>query len=230
MKILAIDTSSSFLSVALWRNGEVFSYHKLCAQNQASLIYSAINKVLKDANLKLCSCDAIAFGKGPGSFTGVRIAAACVQGLAIGCDLPVIPISNLQALAKQTLSASQVLAKKLADNNSILVLTGVDARMAEVYASWHKINLTSLLSSSKETLINPSRLKFLNEPEEFIFIGNADIYLEQMPVALKNKIIEKIHTQVNAIDIAHLATKVFIKNGGYAPSQAQPVYLRAALV
>lgn len=230
MNILAIDTSSNFLSIALWRDGEVFSHHKPSIQNQASLIYSAVDEVLRLSKIKLCDCDAIAFGKGPGSFTGVRIAAACVQGFAIGCNLPVIPISNLQALAQQALSAIHFSNFSKSDENSIQVLTAIDARMQEVYASWHKINETEILTSSEEVLISPTNLDFLQEAQDFILIGNADLYLEQMPMALREKMQQVIQTQVDAIAIAQLGAKIFAQKGGEPAEQALPIYLRSAVV
>lgn len=227
MNVLAIDTSSSFLSLAVKKDGEVFSYHKQVAQNQASSIYTELTILLQKANLELCNCDFLAFGKGPGSFTGVRIAAACTQGFAKGCNLPVVPISNLQALAHQALSASSFF-----DENRKLVLSAIDARMTEVYAAWHIIENGRLVKSSREFLVKPEDLSFWQEQpkQNFVLIGNVDEYIEKMPLALRSKISHRITDFTNAITIAELAQEIFQKKGGKDPQNAQPVYLRPAVV
>src|SRR5471032_2163673 len=100
MKILAIDTSANACSVALLINNETLSSHKVIPMQQAQLILPMIEELLLTANITLNQLDALAFGCGPGSFTGVRIAASVAQGLAVAHDLPVISVSSLQALAQ----------------------------------------------------------------------------------------------------------------------------------
>lgn len=100
MKILAFDNSSSTCVVTLQADDQIFISEKLAAMQQAKLILPMINDLLKQAKLTLADLDAIAFGCGPGSFTGVRIATTVAQGLGYGMDIPLIPVSSMALLAQ----------------------------------------------------------------------------------------------------------------------------------
>ncbi|VAW90488.1 tRNA threonylcarbamoyladenosine biosynthesis protein TsaB, partial [hydrothermal vent metagenome] len=123
MKLLAIDTSTEACSAALSIDGEISEHYEIAPRKHAELILPMIDKLLVDAGCTLAQMDAIAFGRGPGAFTGVRIGTGVVQGLAFSIDCPVVPVSSLAAMAYG------VMAEYKADN----VLAGIDARMAEVY-------------------------------------------------------------------------------------------------
>ena len=125
LTLLALDTSTEACSVALLYNGEKTSLNELAQRTHAKRILPMVDKILTDFGLKLNQLDALAFGRGPGSFTGVRVGAAIAQGLALGADLPVIPISNLTAMAQAAFELYQ------AEN----VAAAIDARMNEVYFS-----------------------------------------------------------------------------------------------
>jgi tRNA threonylcarbamoyladenosine biosynthesis protein TsaB len=126
MKLLALDTASARCSVALWQDGVLLRHSVDTARDHARLILPMIHALLGEAGLGLQQLDGIAFGRGPGSFTGLRIAASVTQGLAAGVDLPVLPVSDLRALAAQALAAGQLPAGGV-------VLGCMDARMGEVY-------------------------------------------------------------------------------------------------
>lgn len=125
LTLLALDTSTEACSVALLYNGEKTYLNELAQRTHAKRILPMVDKILTDFGLKLNQLDALAFGRGPGSFTGVRVGAAIAQGLALGADLPVIPISNLTAMAQAAFELYQ------AEN----VAAAIDARMNEVYFS-----------------------------------------------------------------------------------------------
>ena len=125
LTLLALDTSTEACSVALLYNGEKTYLNELAQRTHAKRILPMIDEILTDSGLKLNQLDALAFGRGPGSFTGVRVGAAIAQGLALGADLPVIPISNLTAMAQAAFELYQ------AEN----VAAAIDARMNEVYFS-----------------------------------------------------------------------------------------------
>jgi len=130
-QLLALDTSTEACTVALLAGGVVYERHEIIPRRHNQEILSMVKALLIEANTALTDLDAIVFGCGPGSFTGVRIAASVTQGLAFGAGLPVTPVSTLQTLAQgayRELGAQQV-------------LTGWDARMDEVY--WGQYALDS---------------------------------------------------------------------------------------
>ncbi len=100
MQILALETSTELCSAALWRDGEVLAREALAGQRHSELLLPMIDALLAEAGVKLAALDGIAFGAGPGSFTGLRIACGVTQGLAFGAGLPVAAVCTLQALAQ----------------------------------------------------------------------------------------------------------------------------------
>ncbi len=107
-RILALDTSGSACSVALWSDAGLLIGHEETAQRQhTQRLLPMIKSLLLEADVNMSSLDAIAYGRGPGSFTGIRIAAGVAQGLAFGIDCPVIPVSTLAALALRMYQPSE---------------------------------------------------------------------------------------------------------------------------
>jgi tRNA threonylcarbamoyladenosine biosynthesis protein TsaB len=133
MKILALETSTEFCSVALWRDGEVVERCELVGQKHSEVLIEMVDALLREGGEKLKQLDGIAFGKGPGSFTGVRIACGATQGLALGAGLPVVGVCTLEALAEAA--------------GEHKVLAALDARMNELYlaayesrdGAWHTV-------------------------------------------------------------------------------------------
>ncbi|MDD5056244.1 MAG: tRNA (adenosine(37)-N6)-threonylcarbamoyltransferase complex dimerization subunit type 1 TsaB [Sideroxydans sp.] len=127
MKILALETSTEYCSVALWQDGAVSERSELVGQKHSEVLMAMLDALLKDAGLRIGDLDGIAFGKGPGSFTGVRIACGVTQGLALGANLNVVGVCTLQAVA-ETCGKEKVIA-------------ALDARMGELYlAAYEKHN------------------------------------------------------------------------------------------
>ena len=123
--LLALDTSTEACSVALWHKGEKTHLDELAQRTHTKRILPMIDELLANSGINLKQVDALAFGRGPGSFTGVRVGAGIAQGLAFGADLPVIAVSNLTAMAQAAFELYQ------AEN----VAAAIDARMNEVYFS-----------------------------------------------------------------------------------------------
>jgi tRNA threonylcarbamoyladenosine biosynthesis protein TsaB len=124
MRLIALDTATERCSVALWLDGAVRTREAPRAGAASELILCLIEQVLAESGVALSSLEIIAFGRGPGAFTGVRLAAGVAQGLAFAADLPVLPVSDLQALAQQAFKQVGAPARALACQ---------DARMGEVY-------------------------------------------------------------------------------------------------
>lgn len=123
MKLLAIDTATEACSAAISIDGEILSLFEICPQQHSQRILPMVDELLKQANIKVADLDFLAFGRGPGSFTGVRIATGMLQGLALGTGLPVIGVSTLAAMAQQVIIEQQLQR----------VAVAIDARMSEVY-------------------------------------------------------------------------------------------------
>ena len=123
--LLALDTSTEACSVALWHKGEKTHLDELAQRTHTKRILPMIDELLVNSGINLKQVDALAFGRGPGSFTGVRVGTGIAQGLSLGADLPVIAVSNLTAMAQAALELHQ------AEN----VAAAIDARMNEVYFS-----------------------------------------------------------------------------------------------
>lgn len=154
-RILAIDTATEACSVALYNsataaeNGETLAHFELCAREHTQRILPMVQQILAEAGLSLNQLDALAFGRGPGSFTGVRIGISVAQGLAFGAELPVLPISTLQTMAQGAYR------KTGADR----VLAAIDARMGEVYWGEYVRNVDGTWQGeASEVVIKPEQL------------------------------------------------------------------------
>lgn len=121
MRILAFDTSTEYCSAALYVSGQLLVREELAGQTHSDRLLLMLRELLSEAALCLSQLDAIAFGAGPGSFTGLRIACGVAQGVALGAGLPVIPVGTLEALAEA--------------NGGERVLACLDARMGELYCA-----------------------------------------------------------------------------------------------
>ena len=129
MKILAVDTATEACSAALYLDGEIQTRYQLAPREHSRLILNMVDELLAESAQLLPALDAVAFGRGPGSFMGIRIATGVVQGMAFAHDLPVIPVSNLAAIAEVA----------YAETGAESVLTAIDARMGEVYwGAWQR--------------------------------------------------------------------------------------------
>jgi tRNA threonylcarbamoyladenosine biosynthesis protein TsaB len=126
LKLLAFDTASEWCSAALLIDGEVRYRAAHAGQKHSELLTPMIGELLAEAGLTLRQLDGLAFGHGPGSFTGLRIACGVAQGLALGADLPVLGVTTLEALAEEAGEGAQE------------VLACLDARMNEVYAGLYR--------------------------------------------------------------------------------------------
>ena len=144
MKLLAIETSTEACSVALHVDGEVRERHELAPRRHTQLVLPWAEQLLAEAGLRKSQLDAIAVGRGPGAFTGVRLAIAIVQGLALALDRPVLPVSTLATLAMRGQGEHR--------------LAAIDARMGEVYLGEFVHDADGLVSPSSDEIIVPPAL------------------------------------------------------------------------
>jgi tRNA threonylcarbamoyladenosine biosynthesis protein TsaB len=149
VNFLAIDASTEACSVSLIYNNKQFSEYELCPQSHSLRLLPMVDSVLKQANCKLNTLDGLVFGRGPGSFTGVRIGIGVTQGLAFSAQLPVRGISTMQAMAQQAYLEK---AEKR-------VIVAIDARMSEVYTCYFEADDNGIMQPiSEETVISPDKL------------------------------------------------------------------------
>jgi tRNA threonylcarbamoyladenosine biosynthesis protein TsaB len=210
--ILALETSTELASAALLHEEQLFARESSGVQTHSQTILPMVQSLLAQAGITLAQCDAIAFGAGPGSFTGVRTACGIAQGLAFGAGLPVIPIVTLQAMAeacREATGASNVLAL-------------LDARMGEIYSGHYSF------SDRWETVDEPalSPASEVHPPAGVTLCGNGlPVYLAN---AEKHFPIENSQPEImpHAKQVARLATIEFLANRTVSARDAQPIYLR----
>lgn len=220
MRILAIDTSTSWCSVALSFDEQLIHRHELIGSGASQYLLPWINGLLQQANLKLSELDAIAVGVGPGAFTGVRLAVAVTQGLAIGANLPVIPVSSLDAMAMQVLH-SEAFQTKAKSNAHYLV--ALDARMGEVYWACYQANTPIPKRLEHITVSSPQSINLAGI--EYI-AGNA---LQEYPEHLGSLLSEDCMDRQlvpNALGILQCAKPQYEAGKMIVVDQLEPVYIR----
>jgi tRNA threonylcarbamoyladenosine biosynthesis protein TsaB len=144
MKILALDTATEACSVSLGIGDRSIDRYVELERGSAEQLLPMVDSVLAEGGVTLGSLDAIAFGRGPGGFTGVRLAASVAQGLAFGAQVGVVPISDLAAVAQRVMQLSPTVRRVLVAN---------DARMKEVYSAWFEVD--GVLASGPERVSAP---------------------------------------------------------------------------
>jgi len=146
---LAIDASTEACSVALQFKGKTITRYDLCPQSHSLQLLPMVDQVLSEAGCKLKNLDGLIFGRGPGSFTGVRIGIGVAQGLAFSADLPVVGVSSLQAMAQIA----------YIEQKQTKVIAAIDARMSEVYTSYYELNVNNIMTEKMaEAVLSPSLL------------------------------------------------------------------------
>lgn len=214
--ILALDTSTDACSVALNQNGEITSSFEIAAQSHTQRLLPMVNEILADAKLKLSQLDAIAFGRGPGSFTGLRICAGIVQGLAFGANIPVIPISTLRAMALQYF-------REHASFDGV-VLSSLDARMSEVYWGLYQRDAQALcVTINDEQVAKPAGVVAKATHKNIVGVGSGWNYPE---LAELNPLNIEATVQPRAEEIVLLAAVELNQGRVVDALGAQPVYLR----
>jgi tRNA threonylcarbamoyladenosine biosynthesis protein TsaB len=215
MRLLAIETASEACSVAVLCGDDTIERYRLAARGHAELILPWVGEVLAEAGVPLGELDAIAFSRGPGSFTSLRIGIGVVQGLAWGAGLPVVPVSSLQAAAQAAVGADVAAA-----------VVAMDARMGQVYCGTFVADSGGVMQAAgEETVCDPGEVR---RPlvEGFSAIGNGwDRYEALARLAAQ---FVSVHAEVGprAASVADLARHWLQDNEALPAEMAQPVYLR----
>jgi len=215
MNLLAIETATETCSVALSVDGEVLERYQQAPRQHAELLLPWVGELLAEAGLAYASLDAIAFSRGPGSFTSLRIGIGVVQGLAWAADRPVIPVSSLAATA-QAAAADGIRA----------ALVALDARMDEVFTGVFEVNENGIMQPAAAELVCPPETVGVPDLAEIFGIGNGfQRYGALVALAAQLK---GVHTDVwpKASSVLQLAQEWLKTNEPLPAEMAQPVYLR----
>ncbi|MFZ1325095.1 MAG: tRNA (adenosine(37)-N6)-threonylcarbamoyltransferase complex dimerization subunit type 1 TsaB [Candidatus Contendobacter sp.] len=214
MNLLALDTATEACSAAVWLDGRVVEQYEWAPRRHAALIMPMIEAVLAEAGVQVAQLDAIAFGCGPGSFTGVRIAVGIAQGIAFAADLPVVPVSTLAALA---LGAGM-------ETGQPRIAAALDARMGEIYWGVYAVGATDAEPLAEERVCAPEAVTA--PPGTWFGAGSgwtahAELLARALPV---NGWLGACHPRAAAV--ARLAAVPSRRGAWVTAEQALPVYLR----
>lgn len=219
MRILAIDTATEACSVALWNDGTTFAHFEECPREHTQRILPLVKTILTEGNTDLTDLDALAYGRGPGSFTGVRIGIGIAQGLALGADLPMIGVSTLATMAQGAWRMT----------GATRVLAAIDARMGEVYWAeytrdengvWHGEETEAVLKPEAVT----GRLKQLSG--EWATVGTGWPAWPEMAKDTGLTLVDGNMLLPAAEDMLPIACQLLAAGKTVAVEHAEPVYLR----
>ena len=220
--LLALDTSGNSCSVAVWQQQDgqapqVFSLHEAAQRSHTQRLLPMVQEVLAMAGMQQSELHAIVYGRGPGSFTGIRIAAGVAQGLAFGLDIPLIPVSTLAAMALQAEEA----------NSAAAHLCCLDARMNEVYSGCYKVDLQTpelVHELLPEAVVSPVAV---TQPEMTYSVNGSGAEVPEFPAdVLTNAIACDSQMEPMAKYMVQLGVADLARGIAPLPEQALPVYLR----
>lgn len=216
MNLLALETATDCCSVALQVGDEVIEDHRLAPRQHAALILPMIDGLLAQAGIDRRALDAIAFGRGPGAFTGLRIAAGVAQGLALGLDRPVVPVSTLAALAQAHAADRAMVA--------------LDARLGEVYYGYYTRGANDLVTADADDALAPPDAIALAPDSGWRGVGLGPGWAAHGD-ALTDRLGQRItqidpDVQPQAGGLVRLAMAAFRRGEAVPADQALPTYLR----
>jgi tRNA threonylcarbamoyladenosine biosynthesis protein TsaB len=217
MNLLAFDTSTDTLSIGLGCGPRLWEHTGPGGAQASATLIPALQSLMDQAGLRWAELDAIAFGRGPGSFTGLRTACAVAQGLAFGAGVPVLPIDTLLAVAEEARFLQNGLA---ADSQSFQVTAMLDARMDEMYVSYYEFNSGSWTQLGGCSLIRPESLVLR---EGWALAGNVfAAYGERLPGGAA----PRLAALPTASAMLRLAPALLAAGHAVAAEAALPIYIR----
>ncbi|AMO99829.1 tRNA threonylcarbamoyl adenosine modification protein YeaZ [Collimonas arenae] len=215
--ILAIETSTELASAAILRDGQMIIRETTGVQTHSQSILPMVQSLLAEAGIGLAQCDGLAFGVGPGSFTGVRTACGIVQGLAFGADLPVLPVVTLEAMAQA--------CRDLNGTGEVLAI--LDARMGEVYWAQYRFDGAAWKEIVAPTLSSPAQVMPLaGGSSPLQACGNGLSAYASAFAAASFAATGLPAIMPHARQIALLGGVALAQGRGLSAVEAQPLYLR----
>jgi tRNA threonylcarbamoyladenosine biosynthesis protein TsaB len=220
LKLLALDTATEVCSVALLLPQQLLVRELPAGPQHSAHVLSLVAALLAEAAIGLADLDCIAFGRGPGGFTGVRLAASVTQGLAFGAGLPVVPVSDLLAVAQQALDRAPAASHVLVCN---------DARMQEVYWTWATRGPDGLaVAAGPERVGPPDTVQLPSELSGALVAAGRGFAVWPQLAPRLGVAGEAVQAQLlpRAREIARLAVPQWLRGAAVGPEEAQPTYLR----
>jgi tRNA threonylcarbamoyladenosine biosynthesis protein TsaB len=216
MNLLAIETATEACSVALLCGDALLDRSELAPRRHAELVLPMAEELLSEAGITRRQLDAIAVGRGPGAFTGVRLAISVAQGLALALDIPVVPVSSLATLAMQ------------APRNGAAIIAAIDARREEIYTGTFRFGPDGGVEPLGLEHVLPASDLILPRAEAWNVLGTGwraygDAIRARLPSPPRWADGDRYP---QACDVARLAAPLFAAGKGVAPERALPVYLR----
>jgi tRNA threonylcarbamoyladenosine biosynthesis protein TsaB len=212
LNLLAVETSTDLCSAALLRGGEMFMEEDLAPNQHTDRLAPMIRRLLERARLSATGLDGFAFGQGPGSFTGIRIACGIVQGMAMGAGKPVVPVPSLLALAEQS--------------HASRVVVGLDARMGEAYFAAY-----SRMGGDWQAVVEPCLVPEGNLPalpgRDWVATGSGFDAFAWLRGAYSGQVAYRIENHLpRASAVASIAVRRLGRGESVRPADAAPLYLR----
>ncbi|MEH6581912.1 MAG: tRNA (adenosine(37)-N6)-threonylcarbamoyltransferase complex dimerization subunit type 1 TsaB [Halioglobus sp.] len=218
--ILAIDTATDACSVALYRDGEYSEIYEVIPRQHSQRLMPMLQELLPSGDLRSLGIDAIAYGSGPGSFTGLRIAASAVQGLAFANDLPTIPVSTLACQAQTAYRQGRV-------QSGDQVLSLLDAKINEIYWSVACIESGMAVEASPAAVCTPADIRVGAHFQSLAAVGSGLKYLEAMPEELRTRLQSTaVEVLPSAQDLIPLAVAAYSRGETQRATEVAPVYVR----
>ena len=213
--LIAFDTGTERMSVALQRGADVWSHEGAGGARASATLIPAILGLLRDAGLELSAVDAIAFGRGPGAFTGLRTACSVAQGLALGADLPVLPIDSLCIVAEHARGGA----------TGARIWATIDARMNQIYAAhyafvdgrWHVVEAPFLTDA--ESLGE----RWRNEPPDCVAGDALRVFADRLPTGNARRVSEATSSAISMLPLAEAAWRA---GEAVDAALALPIYVR----
>jgi len=220
VKLLALDTSSEGCSAALLIDGELTERFEIAPRGHTRLLMPMVRSLLSEQGLAPADLDALAFACGPGSFTGLRIATGVVQGMAWGLELPVIPVSSLEAVAFGAIESFD-------GREGDAIAVAFDARMGEVYWGCYEIQSSLPRLMGKERVCPPSAVCLEGDAGRWFGAGPGWKFRSDMPSDVSEPMaMVDPDLLLRASWVARLAERALADGRTVPANQAQPVYIR----
>jgi len=217
MKILALDTCTEMCSVALLNQNQLFEQAIMTQRGHSERVLGMLDELLQKAGVGLKDIDVLAFGRGPGSFTGVRVGVGVAQGIAFARQLPVVPVSTLAAVAQRAID----------ELGATHIAVALDARMGEIYAAHYRDENGLAVLCDQEQVCPPEQFQPLDDNKWFAAGTGWQEHAEALKAAFADRLSGEDATLLpTAAAMSKLAYSLAEQGQTISAEQAVPVYLR----